>query len=139
MSVNPETERRRALARRIVEVLADRTDLRATLLTGSAATGTADEHSDIDLLNYYDAIPDPEQFDRLLLALDAERIGDIAQPRKEGFAARYQSDGIEVQTGGNLIVALEERLERIAAGDVDWITAKVAMGLLGESRSMATT
>lgn len=130
MSVNPETERRRALARRIVEVLADRTDLRATLLAGSAATGTADEHSDIDLLNYYDALPDPEQFNRLLLTLGADRIGDITQPRHEGFAARYQLDGIEVQTGANLIASLEERLARIATGDVDWITAKVAMGLL---------
>ncbi|TMF16916.1 MAG: hypothetical protein E6I36_15075, partial [Chloroflexi bacterium] len=60
----------------------------------------------------------------------AELTGSIGQPRPDGFVSRYQMQGIEVQTGGALIAALERRLERIESGDVDWITAKVAMGLL---------
>lgn len=107
-----------------------RTELRATLLTGSVAAGTADEHSDIDLLNYYADLPDRELFDGVLRDLGGERFGEITEPREEGFAGRYRFDGIEVQTGANLIAALENRLERVAAGDVDWIMAKVAMGLL---------
>ena len=125
-----ETQRRRGIAQRIVDALASRTELRATLLAGSVATGSADEHSDIDLLNYYAELPDRETFDRAVIEAGCERIGYIAQPRKEGFAARYLCDGIEVQTGGNDIAALEERLDRLAAGDVDWITAKIAMGIL---------
>ena len=130
MSMNSETEQRLLIARRIVDGLAVRTPLRATLLAGSVAAGIADEHSDIDLLHYYTELPDREGFDGALRDLGGEPIGDISEPRREGFAGRYRFDGIEVQTGGNLIASLDERLERIAAGDVDWITAKVAMGLI---------
>jgi hypothetical protein len=125
-----ESERRREIAHRIVEGLAARTDLRATLLAGSVAQGTADEHSDIDLLNYYEELPDRQVFDDVLREAGGERIGDISDPGPEGFVARYRVDGIEVQTGGQLISDLEHRLEQIAAGDVDWIRSKVAEGLL---------
>jgi predicted nucleotidyltransferase len=125
-----ESEKRREIADRIVKGLAARTDLRATLLAGSVAHGSADEHSDIDLLNYYAELPDQETFDEVLREAGGERIGDLGDPRPEGFAVRYRFDGIEVQTGGQLIAGLESRLGRIEAGDVDWITAKVAMGLL---------
>lgn len=128
--MNHETERRRSIARRIVDGLTSRTELRATLLAGSVARDTADEHSDIDLLNYYTELPDRGAFDRIVVETGGERIGDIAEPRNDGFAARYRCDGIEVQTGANLVSALEERLARIESGDVDWITAKVAMGIL---------
>jgi predicted nucleotidyltransferase len=125
-----ESEKRREIAERIVKGLAVRTDLRATLLAGSVAQGTADEHSDIDLLNYYAELPDQDTFDEVLREAGGERIGDLGAPRPEGFAVRYRFDGIEVQTGGQLISELTRRLGRVAAGDVDWITAKVAMGLL---------
>lgn len=130
MPLSDESGRRLSIARRIVVGLVSRTELRATLLTGSVAAGTADEHSDIDLLNYYADLPDRELFDGVLRDLGGERFGEITEPREEGFAGRYRFDGIEVQTGANLIAALENRLERVAAGDVDWIMAKVAMGLL---------
>jgi predicted nucleotidyltransferase len=125
-----ESERRREIADRIVKGLSARTDLRATLLAGSVAQGTADEHSDIDLLNYYTELPDQQTFDEALREAGGERIGDLGDPRPEGFAVRYRFDGIEVQTGGQLISDLDRRIGRIEAGDVDWITAKVAMGLL---------
>ena len=99
------------------------------MLTGSAAQGISDEHSDIDLLNYYDRLPDPAEFQSVLLGLRATPKGDISPPTDEGFVARYDVEGIELQTGGALVSALETRLQRIAAGDVDWILAKVAMGL----------
>jgi predicted nucleotidyltransferase len=125
-----ESEKRREIADRIVKGLAARTDLRATLLAGSVAQGNADEHSDIDLLNYYAELPDQETFDEVLREAGGEHIGDLGDPRPEGFAVRYRFDGVEVQTGGQLIAELDRRLGRIEAGDVDWITAKVAMGLL---------
>ncbi|MGH7764031.1 MAG: hypothetical protein ACREOM_06410 [Candidatus Dormibacteraceae bacterium] len=125
-----ETEKRRAMARRIVDRLAARTALQASILAGSAAVGTSDEHSDIDLLNYYDTLPDHSTFNALMQELGAEPKGDISPPGPEGFGARYQMAGIEVQTGAQTIAGVAHRLERIAGGDVDWITAKVAMGLL---------
>ena len=114
----------------MVKGLAARTDLRATLLAGSVARGIADEHSDIDLLNFYDELPDRETFDSVLKDARGEIIGDIGAPTPEGFVARYRIEGIEVQTGGEVISALEKRLASIEAGDVDWISAKVAMGTL---------
>jgi predicted nucleotidyltransferase len=115
-----ETEKRLAIARRIVDGLAARTELRASLLAGSVAQGIADEHSDIDLLNYFEAVPDASLFDTVVGDAGAEKIGDV----------RYRFDGIEVQTSAQPISDMESRLERIESGEVDWITAKVAMGLL---------
>jgi predicted nucleotidyltransferase len=123
-------EKRREIAERVVEGLAARTDLRAALLAGSVARGMADEHSDIDLLNYYDELPDQERFGQVMRDAGGERIGDLGHPRPEGFGVRYRFDGIEVQSGVQLISDLDRRLGRIEAGDVDWIAAKVAMGLL---------
>jgi predicted nucleotidyltransferase len=126
-----ETETRRTIARRVVHQLAGHTDLRASMLVGSAAQGTSDEHSDIDLLHYYERLPEQAAFDSLVRELGATPEGEITSPDpEEGFASRYRIEGIELQTGGQLIGALERRLDRIGAGDVDWITAKVAMGLL---------
>jgi hypothetical protein len=125
-----ETERRRAIARHLVDRLARETNLTASLLAGSAAQGTSDQHSDIDLLNYYEVLPEAAAFDAVLIGMGADRVGDIGAPGREGFSASYRLDGIEVQTGGQLIALLEQRLERIAAGEVDWINAKIAQGLL---------
>ncbi len=125
-----ETEKRRDIARNVVGHLAAHSDLRATLLAGSAAQGTSDEHSDIDLLNYYDELPDPAEFDRLMRELGAVAMGPISPPTPDGFLGRDQVDGIEVQTGAELVDHVERCVARIATGDVDWITAKVAMGLL---------
>lgn len=124
------TDKRRGIARRIVGGLASRTELRASLLAGSVARGIADEHSDIDLLNYYDDLPDRDQFETVLRDLGSERIGDLGDAGGESFAVRYRFEGVEVQTGGALISDVEHRLEKIERGDVDWINAKVAMGLL---------
>jgi hypothetical protein len=109
--------------------LAANTELKASILTGSVAMGAADEHSDIDLLNYYDSLPPRSTFDAVLRDLGSVRMGSLAEPREEGFAMSYRIDGVEVQTGAQLISATEDRLRRIALGDVDWITAKVAAGL----------
>jgi hypothetical protein len=125
-----ETEKRRAIARQLVDHLAAHTDLRASMLAGSAAVGTCDEHSDIDLLNYYDALPAPATFTELMRSLGAEPMGEIGEPTAEGFGRSFRVAGVVVQTGGETIAATEKRLERIAAADVDWITAKMAMGLL---------
>ena len=69
-----ETERRREIARHLVEWLARETDLRASLLAGSAAQGTSDQHSDIDLLNYYEVLPQPAAFDAVLIATAHEAV-----------------------------------------------------------------
>jgi len=129
MSSN-ETERRRALAEQIVRLLAVKTDLGASLLAGSVAHGTCDELSDIDLLNYYDVLPDPGAFDAVLVELGGKKTGEIVPPNPGGFMSSYRIDGIEVQTGGQLVSGMKGQVDQIGAGEVNWATAKVAMGLL---------
>jgi len=51
------------------------------MLAGSAALGTCDEHSDIDLLNYYEEPPSPAAFDELMRSLGAEPMGEISPPK----------------------------------------------------------
>jgi hypothetical protein len=58
----------------------------------------------------------------------ASVTGVIRPPGPDGFTSRYSIEGIELQTGGTPVASIEERLERIAEGEVDWVTAKVAMG-----------
>jgi len=99
------------------------------LLAGSVALGISDEHSDIDLLNFYETLPDQAQFDAALREAGAELKGQISPPGPDGFVGRYEVEGIELQTGGELVAFIERRLDRIAAGDVDWIVAKAAIGL----------
>src|SRR5207247_10273541 len=96
---------------------------------GSAALGISDEHSDIDLLNFYETLPDQAAFDAALREAGAELKGQISPPGPEAFVARYEVEGIELQTGGELVSFIERCLDRIVAGDVDWIVAKAAMGL----------
>ena len=103
--------------------------MRATLIAGSVALGISDDHSDIDLLNFYDTLPDQPDFDAALREAGAEPKGQISPPDPDGFLGRYGIDGIELQTGAELVSSLERSLDRIAAGDVDWAVAKTAMGL----------
>lgn len=81
-------------------------------------------------MNYYDALPERAAFDEVLRTVGAEPAGPIGEPGPEGFVARYNASGVEVQTGAALVSDMEARLDRIARGDVDWLQAKVAMGLL---------
>ena len=129
--MTPQASYRREIARRVIDELAARTAIRAALLAGSAGTGRSDDHSDIDLITYYEGeMPDVATFDGLLRNVGANPIGLISPPGPEGFAARYQIEGIELQSGPTSVSSLEERLSHIESGEVDWITAKVAMGLL---------
>jgi len=125
----PALEKRRALADRVVAHLAAHTELKATLLTGSVAQGTCDDRSDIDLLNYYETLPERSAFDRLLGELGAQLGRELSPPGAAEFVAGYQIEGVELQTGAQLTRTLEASIDRIAAGEVNWAGAKEAMGL----------
>jgi len=74
-------------------------------------------------------LPDQAAFDAALSEVGAQLKGQISPPGPEGFVARYDIEGIELQTGGEVIAFIERRLDRISAGNVDWVDAKAAMGL----------
>jgi hypothetical protein len=62
--------------------------------------------------------------------MGAVRIGNLSEQNREGYAINYRFDGIEVQTVAQRIADLEGRLGKVADGDVDWVTAKIAIGVL---------
>lgn len=97
---------------------------------GSVAHGSSDELSDIDLICYYDDVPPVAGFDEVIAEAGGSLKGPINPPGPEGFANRYSIEDIELQSGGTAVASIEDRLDRIAAGDIDWVTAKVAMGIL---------
>lgn len=129
--MQPTTEalRRRAIAERIVRVF-DRYVLpHAVLLTGSAADGSADHHSDLDLIAYYDHLPAPA-------AVEAWRdelgVAEPAPVRDNGWSDTFTIEGVECQAGGMLVAATEEYVSDLLAGrnSESAVHQKVAQGIL---------
>jgi hypothetical protein len=113
--MTPASEYLLALARRITKPYTALPSLAAAMVTGSAAKGIADFHSDLDMTMYYaDTLPTE-------YALAAIRQGHGAVNRKwligdraEGsFAEAYDINGIEVQIGHSTIAAWEATIAEV--------------------------
>lgn len=129
--MTPESLRLRELARTIVEAVAPPTGAVAALLAGSAADGSADRFSDVDLILYYERLPEPAAFRLRLAGLGAEHLMPIGEPTEEFFIDAYRMDGVQVQTGGSVVGAVERRIDQVLAGtDPGEPGTKVLMGLL---------
>lgn len=129
--MTPETLQLRDLARRIVAAVAPPTGAVGALLAGSAGEGRADRFSDLDLIFYYERLPDPAAFRRLLDSLDAAHLLPIGEPQEEFFADEYLMDGVRVQTGGSAVASVERQVDRLLAGtDPGEPATKLVMGLL---------
>jgi hypothetical protein len=91
----------------------------AVLLVGSAATGDADEYSDVDMLVYYDQMPADEA-----VAATAHELGaagyrgtpwsdESGEADERGYSERYLLDGVECQIGHMSIGAFEREIARL--------------------------
>jgi hypothetical protein len=95
----------RALARRLADSYLAHAPPRAIMLVGSAATGDADEYSDLDLLVYYDRVPPDEAVAETPRELGAERYqgtpwsDESGELDERGYGERFVLDGIECQVG----------------------------------------
>jgi hypothetical protein len=69
---------------------------RAILLTGSVADGESDEHSNIDLITYFDNLPSSDQIHKLRQEIGSTYFQELA-PDKEAFAEDYYIDGVQCQ------------------------------------------
>ncbi len=131
MTTTADSLRLRALADRVAGALVAATAPRAVLLAGSAGEGTADRLSDLDLMVYYERLPDPAAFRAVLAGLGAEQVAPIGPETQEFFADSYLLDGVEVQTGGTAVAEVERALDRVlSATDPGEPRTKVVMGLL---------
>jgi predicted nucleotidyltransferase len=129
--VTPESLRLRELAHRIVAAVVPSTGAAGALLTGSAGEGSADRFSDLDLLFYYERLPEPAAFRQVLDGLGAAYLLPIGEATEESFADAYLMDGVQVQTGGSAVSNVERQLDRVLAGtEPGEPSTKLAMGLL---------
>jgi predicted nucleotidyltransferase len=90
----------RAVAERVAKAYLAHTAPRAILLTGSAADGGTDHHSDVDLIAYYDVAPPDEQLQQVRRAAGAERID----------GRKFWVAGVEVDGGAATVADCERHL-----------------------------
>jgi hypothetical protein len=99
--VDETAARLRRVAERVAGAYRAHTHPRAILLTGSAADGGGDGHSDVDMIVYYaDAQPTGEQLDAVRAAADAE----LTDGRK------FWLEGVEVDSGTTTVAECERQL-----------------------------
>jgi hypothetical protein len=126
----------RALARRVADSYIAHAESRAVLLAGSAATGDADEYSDLDLLVYYDIVPPPEVVAATPRELGAEHYrstpwsDDSGEPDRPGYGERYHLGGIECQVGLISVGAFERQITKLVVElELTEVLLKIMSGL----------
>jgi hypothetical protein len=127
----PDSQRLRALARRVTDALLGAgLEPASVFLTGSAAEGIAGPDSDADLICYFDDLPDQHRFQAALAPLGA--VVQLALfSSEDGFADSYHVEGAELQTGATRVAHFENQLREIQAGEhLGEPITKVASGLL---------
>jgi hypothetical protein len=86
-----------ALAARIAAAYVAHTAPRAILLTGSAAAGTSDYYSDLDLIAYYDRLPTDDQLAAARGLLRVAGFRAASDRSKEWSEEEYVLQGVECQ------------------------------------------
>jgi hypothetical protein len=122
-----------ALAKHNAQVYVSRCEPAAILLTGSAAEGSADCYSDIDMLLYYEhALPSTQQLEAVRNEIGAEGFTE-SYARVEGGACseNYRVRGVECQVGHRVIADVEERSFALLDGrEPGSLQQKALMGIL---------
>jgi hypothetical protein len=109
----------RALALRLADAYIAHARADAVLLVGSAATGDADEYSDLDMLVYFDRVPAQDDVAEAPRRLGAERYRGTSwsdqsgEPDEGGYSERYFLHGIECQVGHMSLGAFEREIRRV--------------------------
>jgi hypothetical protein len=104
-------------------------DPRAILLVGSAATGDADEYSDIDLVHYYEEVPSDECLTAARVQLCAEG-SRISSRDDASIGERYYLDGVECQVAHVTVRRVEEGIKKLVVDlDLSGVRLKIMSGL----------
>ena len=122
--------RLQVLGRELARVYLEHTRPRAILLTGSAAIGEADFYSDLDLIVYYDALPDEAAFAATRTAAGARDPSTFAPPTDEAYPEYYYRDGVQCQLAHETIASWEAELRTVLVDlDVESPVQKAISGL----------
>jgi hypothetical protein len=119
-----------ALARRVADTYIAHAEPRAVLLVGSGATGEVDPFSDLDLLLYYDDVPDVDVLAPARQELEAQNFNGTVWPGEMGYSERYDVRGIHCQLGHAVIAGWEREIARVVDDlELDWALLKELSGL----------
>jgi hypothetical protein len=106
------------------------------LLVGSAATGDADEYSDLDLIAYYDLVPPADVLAAVARRLPATRYrgtpwsDESGEPDQAGYGERYLLEGLEGQVAHISVGAFEREIRRLVVElEIDEELLKIMSGL----------
>jgi len=88
---------------------------RAAMITGSAAEGISDHHSDLDMTVYYDGeLPSEETLAQIREANGAQERAWFMGDRADGnIAEAYELDGVQAQIGHATIAAWENDIAEV--------------------------
>lgn len=129
MSRPDATTHIRTLARRLADSYLRHSAAEAILLVGSAATGCADQYSDLDLLVYHAERPAETALARARREIGAEGFQGTPWPDEGGFSERYSIGGLDCQIGHAAIPAWEREIARVLGLELDAALLKEMSGL----------
>ncbi len=97
------------IARRLAEAVAASPTVQAVALTGSAATGTADEISDLDLIVLHTALPALPELNKIRAQINgSEQLYSSSVQDKMRFKEGYFVDGVRCDLSHLTLAALED-------------------------------
>jgi predicted nucleotidyltransferase len=113
VTTDPHVARLRALARRVAEAYLSHTHPRTIFLTGSAAEGTSDAYSDLDVIMLYDGLPSDEAVVAARAALGSTENEPIGARGEDTFAEVGLLEGVEVEVGHATIASQEREMDDV--------------------------
>ena len=109
--MNTATDRLLGIARRLAEALAAPPTVQAVALTGSAAVGTADEISDVDLIILHTTLPEPAALNEVRVQVNGSgRLYSSSVQDTARFKEGYFVDGVRCDLSHLTLAALEDDL-----------------------------
>lgn len=119
LPMTPESQVRLDIARRVAAAHKDLPGFAACFATGSAAEGTADDTSDLDMSVLFHALPPRDLLDGVRQSLDPNPPKWIIGSYEEGeFAVSIRMEDIEVQYGCATVASMDEWVDKLLAGEM---------------------
>ncbi len=134
IATSPTSESRYLLniAQSVADAYVSHTGPAAILVTGSVAEGVSDQHSDIDLIFYYDQSPTTSDLVAARSTVNATAGELIARREPDpGRAEEYEVHGVECQIGLQVVADWERDLSTVLNDHVPGtLTEKAIIGLV---------
>ena len=109
--MNTVTDRMLGIARRLAEASAASPTVQAVALTGSAAVGTADKNSDVDLIILHTTLPEPAALNAVRVQVNgSDRLYSSSVQDTERLKEGYFVESIRCDLSHLTLAALEDDL-----------------------------